>query len=224
MNFDILDALWKSRHQPQDWHDFGRLLEAQTRETVDLAARYELDWRRARADQFAAMQHLESGDKTAARRLFECGQDIVLWTLAGEPERVEGRFWWAVNALESGRIGGKWTAFWAIRAARPQLELAAQLDETFHFAGPLRVLGRIAHLAPKNAGGDAEKSAQLFERALEIADNSTTRLYFGELLRDLGDESAAQAQFEAILGAPDAENWMWEQARDRGKAREHLAK
>jgi hypothetical protein len=85
-------------------------------------------------------------------------------------------------------------------------------------------LGRIAHLAPKNAGGDAEKSAQLFERALEIADNSTTRLYFGELLRDLGDESAAQAQFEAILGAPDAENWMWEQARDRGKAREHLAK
>jgi len=217
LDLSPLDALWKARHNRQDARDLERLLEALSRETQDLPARYELDWRRARLHQFHAMQMLESGQEKAARAQFERGEEVSQWTLA-QSERGEGRFWHAVNALEWARLGSKWGAFWALKSARAQLQTVLGWDESFHFAGAHRVLGRIAHLAPRRAGGDADVSQFHFERALQIAENSTTRFYFAELLRDLGEIEAAQAQIEAILAAPDDENWKWEQARDREKA------
>ncbi len=222
LDLATLDALWKARHNAQDARDLERLLDALSRETQDLPARYELDWRRARLHQFHAMQHLESGDKKAARAGFERGSEVSQWTL-GESERGEGRFWHAVNALEFARLGNKWGAFWALRFVQSHLKSVLEWDETFHFAGAHRVLGRIAHLAPRRAGGDAAVAQFHFERALEIADNSTTRLYFAELLSDLGQKTAAKAQIEAILASPDDENWRWEQARDREKVGKWLA-
>ncbi|PQV62461.1 TRAP transporter T-component [Abditibacterium utsteinense] len=229
-NLETLDALWKLRHNEDDLRDHNRLLDALARENIDLEARYEIDFRRARAHQFAAMQLLERGQTKAARAEFERGVEVSQWTLAassngslGETERGEGRFWWAVNTLEMGRMGGKWAAYWAARGAKPHLETVQRWDEEFHFAGALRVLGRLAHLAPPRVGGGLETSREHFERALQIADNSTTRLYFAALLDDTGAKNEAKAQIEAILSAPDDQDWMWEQARDRQKAQQWLA-
>ncbi len=229
-DLETLDALWKSRHNVEDERDANRLLEALARETIDLNARYEIDFRRARAYQFAAMQLLERGEKKAARAQFERGVEVAQWTLAasingslGDVERGEGRFWWAVNTLESGRLGSKWTSFFAARGARPHLKRVLAWDESYHFAGAHRVLGRLAHLAPPSAGGGFAFSRAHFKRALQIADNSTTRLYFAALLDDLGEKDAAKSQIEAILSAPNDLNWIWEQERDRKKASEWIA-
>ncbi len=229
-DLEILDTLWKSRHSEDDLRDHNRLLDALARENIDLATRYEIDFRRARAHQFAAMLLLEKGETKAARAEFERGVEVSQWTLAasangslGEIERAEGRFWWAVNTLEQGRLSGKWAAFFAARGAKPHLERVLLVDETYHFAGAHRVLGRLAHLAPRNVGGGLEVSKTHFDRALQIADNSTTRLYFAALLDDVGEKAAARAQIEAILNAPDDANWRWEQERDREKARQWLA-
>lgn len=219
LDLDALDTLWKARQAKTNTHDLERFLEALTRETNDVSARYELDWRRARLFHFAAMKNLESGDEQAARMEFERGADRAQWTLT-ILDRGEGRFWHAVNFLEWARRGSKWNAFWALRGVQAQLQSVAEWDEAFHFAGAHRVLGRIAHLAPRRAGGDARKAQRHFERALQIADNSTTRLYFAELLSDLGATGEAKWQIEAILSAPDDANWVWEQARDRKRARE----
>lgn len=216
-----LDTLWQARYNACDARDLERLLDALARETQDLEARYELDWRRARLFQFQAMQNLENGDSKAARAQFERGAEVSQWTLQ-QSERGEGRFWHAVNSLEVARLGSKWSQFWALRPARALLQSVLVWDESFHFAGAHRVLGRIAHLAPRNAGGDAAVSQFHFERALQIIDNSTTRWYFAELLNDLGEKAAAQTQIEAILSSPDDENWQWEQERDRFKARKWL--
>lgn len=221
LDLATLDALWKTRANAEDFRDLGRLLQALARENTDLEARYELDWRRARWHQFQAMQLLETGDQRAARPEFERGAEVSQWTL-DEPSRGEGRFWHAVNFLEWARIGSKWGTFWALKSSQAQLESVLEWDETFHFAGAHRVLGRIAHLAPRRAGGDGQKAHDHFTRALQIADNSTTRYYFAELLCDLGEKDAAQAQIEAILSAPDDEAWEWEQARDREKAQQWL--
>lgn len=220
MNTQTLDALWRNRHCSEDRRDLTRLLDAYSRESDDLELRYEIDWRRSRLWHFVAMQHLENGERRLARAEFERGTDVAQWTVPYEG--APGRFWWAVNFLEAGRIGGKWATYWALRGAKPQVETAAQLDEAFHFAGPLRVLGRIAHLAPTRIGGGKEAARGYYERALEIADNSTTRLYYAELLRDLGDEGATKAQLEALLAAPVDEDWVWEQERDRVKAEQLL--
>jgi hypothetical protein len=220
MNLEILDNLWKSRYQNADFNDLNRLLEAFSRETTDLDARYQIDWRRARNCHFSAMQELEADKRKPAHRLFERGSDFTQWTI--DEDLVEGRFWWAVNFLEAGRTSTKWSAYWALRGAKNQLETAAEIDETFHFAGPLRVLGRVAHLAPARLGGGLEAARKYYERALEIADNSTTRLYYAGLLEDIGDQKGAQTQIEAILDAPVDEDWRWEQERDRIKAQQWL--
>lgn len=221
LDLETLDALWKARHNADDGRDLERLLDALARETTALEARYELDWRRARLAQFRAMQSLEGGEKRVARAHFERGAELSQWMLA-EPSRGEGRFWHAVNNLEFARLGLKLGALWALRPARAQLQSVLAWDETLHFAGPHRVLGRIAHLAPSRSGGDFQAARAHFERALQIADNSTTRLYFAGLLEDLGDQSGAKAQIEAILAAPDDENWRWEQSRDQEKAAQWL--
>lgn len=221
LDLETLDALWKRRANPTDLDDLNRLLEALTRETQDLEARYELDWRRARAAQFRAMQFVESGEPKAARASFERGAEGSQWMLS--ETRGEGRFWHAVNSLEYARLGPKIGAFWALRSARSQLYAVLDWDERFHFAGAHRVLGRIAHLAPRRVGGGFDAAHRHFERALELTDNSTTRLYFAALLEDEGNLSGAREQIEAITAAPDDENWRWEQARDRSKATEWLA-
>ena len=118
MNIETLDALWKNRHQSADLHDLTRLLEAYSRETDDQGVRYEVDWRRARLWHFTAMGHLENDEPRSARRQFELGTDASQWTVA--QEGAAGRFWWAVNFLEAGRLGGKWSAYWALHGAKPQ--------------------------------------------------------------------------------------------------------
>ncbi len=226
LDLETLDGLWNARADAENARDLGRLLGALARENQALLARYEIDWRRARLCQFLAMQLLAADDskagRKAARAQFEGGAEVSQWTL-GEPSRGEGRFWHAVNSLEAARLGQKWGALWALRPAQSQLKNVLAWDESFHFAGAHRVLGRIAHLAPTRAGGDLGAARAHFERALQLADNSTTRLYLAALLDDVGEKPAARAQIEAILSAPDDENWQWEQARDRETARQWLA-
>ena len=41
----------------------------------------------------------------------------------------------------------------ALRWARSELKLALKMNEAYHDAGPLRVLGRLAHKAPRLFGG-----------------------------------------------------------------------
>ncbi|RYG64624.1 hypothetical protein EON80_18900 [bacterium] len=220
MNLEILDTLWHSRHQNADFTDLNRLLDALYRETTDLDHRYQIDWRRARSSHFTAQRELAAGNKRAAHREFERGSDFAQWTLS--LDAAEGRYWWTVNFIEAGRTATKWAEYWALRGAKNQLEQIIQMDETLDFGGPLRALGRVAHLAPPRIGGGLVAAKTYYERALDIADNSTTRLYLAGLLEDMGDKSAARAQIESIINAPTDEERVWEQQQDREKALEWL--
>ncbi len=78
---------------------------------------------------------------------------------------------------------------------------------------------------PRLLGGGLARAAANFERAISIAPNNTvTRIYFAELLFEMGAVARARAELEVVLGVPLDPDWAFEIKRDRVLAREWLRK
>ena len=182
--------------------------------------RYEVQWRLARALFFLGQQ---AGSRESARQLYSAGIGAGEHAVALNPERVEGHFWVGVNlSLFSGinrGIGG----VRAMRWARSELKLAVVINERYHDAGPLRVLGRLEHKAPRILGGNLKRSRELFDRALAIAPrNSVTLTYAAELAIEMGNRDIAVSLLEQIIESPLDAEWEFENKRDREIARSLL--
>lgn len=135
------------------------------------------------------------------------------------PDRVESRFWLGVNLALFAEAAGGLRAARAVIRARKELKQAARLQESYHGAGPLRVLGRLEHKAPWFIGGNRKRSQYYFERALALdSTNSVTALYAAELAVDNGKPGEAVRLLETIIDAPVDAEWEFENLRDRKRA------
>jgi hypothetical protein len=184
--------------------------------------RYEVQWRLARALFFLGQEADTSGAK---RQLHAAGINAGERAVGLSPERVEGHFWVGVNlamfAESNGGIRGARALLWA----RSELKLAAKVNECYHDAGPLRVLGRVEHKAPRLLGGNRKRSRQCFDRALQIApQNTVTLLYAAELAIDDDDRDRAMSLLERITQSPVGLEWEFENRRDRELAHALLEK
>src|SRR5262249_6268084 len=104
--------------------------------------------------------------------------------------------------------------------AKSELKLAARINESYHDAGPLRVLGRLAARSPRFLGGSRKQSWKYYDRALEIAPHNTvTLLYAAELALAAGDSTRAVTFLDLIQSLPDDPEWEYENGRDRDAAR-----
>lgn len=217
-----LDALWAERHRDGEPAAF----EIELQLWLDQSPRdANLLWRAARAHHFRAMQAEENGDSGAAVSFFEMGRAAAQTALRAEPENVGALFWAAACGLEAARERSPLATLWILPTARRRLEKAAELDAAFHYAGPLRVLGRIAHKTPPLLGGDIDEALYLYERALKLApSHPTTLLYRAEALVDARRLAEARATLEEILAALTFPDWVWEQERDRRRAHALLAR
>jgi len=73
-----------------------------------------------------------------------------------------------------------------------ELKKAMSIDESYHGAGPLRVLARLDHKAPRILGGNRKRSRAFFDRALAIDPlNSVTLTYAAELAMEAGENGRA---------------------------------
>lgn len=218
MTFAEFDALYANRHLPENLNAIQNALLANFKSDS-----YGWNWRAARLDHFRAMQ-VQSDNPAEARALFAQGAGRSHVAQQLEIDKVEGVFWNATCALEAARLSGKLAAAAALGRAQKQLNRAAQIDEKFHFAGPLRVLGRVTHLKPLILGGNLDYALAFFERALQIApDNSTTLLYYADALIADNQPAKARGILKQIIAAPALENWVWESERDRELARKMMA-
>jgi len=179
--------------------------------------RYEVQWRLARALFFLGQ---EAGSRDSSRQLYAAGIAAGERAVALNDTRVEGHFWVGVNLALFAETNRGIRGTRALRWARLELKRAAQIDERYHGAGPLRVLARLAHKAPKLLGGNRKRSRALFDRALEIAPtNSVTLIYAAELALETGDRDRGCTLLEQALGAPADPEWEFEINRDRERAR-----
>ncbi|MBC7912371.1 MAG: tetratricopeptide repeat protein [Pyrinomonadaceae bacterium] len=195
------------------------------RESVELlreaaASDYEAAWRLGRAHFFLGQ---EAGSITEARSHHVQGASVSLRAARLLAERVEGHFWRGVNLALLASLENPLPALLHALKARKSLERAVQIDAGFHAAGPLRVLARLQHKLPLWLGGGARRARTNFEKAINLAPASTvTRLYFAELLIEIGNEKEARTHLETILHTEPDPAWKFEIERDQQAARELL--
>jgi hypothetical protein len=182
--------------------------------------RYEVQWRLARALFFLGQQAESSN---SSRQLYSAGIGAGERAVALNAERVEGHFWVGVNLALFAEANRGIRGLRALRWARLELKRAAAISESYHDAGPLRVLGRLEHRAPKILGGSLKRSRQLFDRALEIAPtNSVTLIYAAELAIENRESDRALSLLQRVIEMPIDVGWEFENKRDRELARSLL--
>jgi len=182
--------------------------------------RYEVQWRLARALFFLGQ---EAGAREASRQLYAAGIGAGERAVALNENRVEGHFWLGVNLALIAESERGIRVLRPLRRARIELKRAIDIDERYHGAGPLRVLGRLAHKAPRILGGNRKRSRELLDRALAITpSNSVTLIYAAELAIDNGERDLARALLRGLIQQPLDENWEFENHRDHNRARSLL--
>lgn len=181
---------------------------------------YEATWRICRALFFLGQ---ESPDKAKARRLHRQAVTLGERAIKTATNRVENYFWLGVNLALLAEVENAFSASRHALRAKRMLSRAARIDPAYHGAAPLRVLAKLTHKLPTLLGGNTKRALALFERAIELApSNTVTRIYFAEMLLEIGDATLARTQLEALLDAPIDPAWAFETKRDRHLALELL--
>lgn len=215
MTIPEFDALWERRHEREI---FDRCFEA-----AQTADNFDWQWRLARMAHFAGMQAQEENDNVSALEQFQIGKSAADLALNEKPRRVEASFWLATCELERARLKGPIAVAAILNRCQKLLERASGADEAFHFAGPVRVLGRIVQLKPIVLGGSLDRAMTFYERALQLFPrHSTTRLYLADALICDRQPKRAREELAKVLENSDAHNWVWETARDQKLARAWL--
>ena len=182
--------------------------------------RYEVQWRLARALFFLGQ---EAGGPDSSKQLYAAGIGAGERAVALNKDRVEGHFWVGVNLALFAEANRGIRGLRALRWAQLELRRAIEIDERYHGAGPLRVLGRLLYKAPKILGGSRKRSRELLERALAIApSNSVTLLYAAELAISSGERDRALNLLRMVIDLPVDVEWEFENRRDRELARSLL--
>jgi len=224
MNWDDFDLWWRARGDAEQLSLMRAHLEEALQAKSGRDIEYSIRWRLARWHHFAAMRHEEQNDRKAAHREFVLGRQQAARAIFLVDD-VAAHFWLGVCLLEAARTQNPFAALLVLEHAQRRLQLALQRDPAFHHAGTLRVLGRMAHRTPPLFGGRKTRALDFYRRALEIApDNSTTQLYLAELLMSMKKTEEAKRTLRRIVSQPRDDDWVWEQNRDREKARALLQK
>ena len=194
---------------------------------------YDLAWRLSRALFFLGQEerttkHDLLQDQSAQRQLtcgwHAAGADSGRRAIAQQPQYVEGHFWTGVNLALLAAVEPRRRALVHVLQAQRALLKAIAIAPDYHAAGPLRVLGRLQHKIPRLLGGGQRRAFTSFERAIARAPtNTVTRIYFAELLLDMGEHDRAVAELEAVLMMPLDAEWNFEIKRDQIRAMEMLA-
>ena len=213
---DRADLLYLARGDIKNVRECVELLQS-TPDEVDC---FEIAWRLGRAFFFLGQEEQEAG---TTHQLHARGVDAGRRAVQAGPERVEGHFWIGVNLALLARVAPPLKAIGHALQAKRALNRAVTTDPAYHAAGPLRALARLQAKAPRWLGGDTVRARENYERAIDLAANNTvTRIYFAELLFEIGETESAGAQLEAVLNAPLDPAWAFEIERDRKIARELL--
>ncbi|MGI9167934.1 MAG: TRAP transporter TatT component family protein [Pyrinomonadaceae bacterium] len=183
---------------------------------------YDIQWRLGRALFFLGQ---EATDKTSSLLRHSQGIEFCERAVAEQADRVEGHFWLGVNLALSARWE-RWPA--AMRRAlhaRRELQRAIDIDSSYHAAGPLRVLARLQQKVPRWLGGGVSRARASYESAIALApENTVTRVYFVELLIDLGEQELARKHLEFVLSVAEDPDWSFEIERDKRLAKGMLGK
>jgi tetratricopeptide (TPR) repeat protein len=210
------DALYTKRERLDNVKESVKLLRK-------LKGDYEALWRLSRAHFFLGQEAKMLDEKLKQHRAgVEAGKEIVRLKLE---KGVEFYFWLGVNWALLAPIEPPLKAFFNTRGSRHCFKAAIKRDKSYHAAGPLRVLARLESKLPFILGGSKRHAQKLYLEAIEVSPtNTVTRIYFAELLLELGEKEEARKHLEIILQTKLDGVWDFEIKRDKKLAQELLKK
>lgn len=168
----------------------------------------EARWRAARACGWLSEDYRDRRADFARR-----GLDHARVALKIAPNRVEPQYYLAINlglSATTKTIGAVELVPQVVKAAKE----AAQADEAFDHAGPLRLLGSVYAKAPvwPVSVGDPDEGVKILRRAVELAPfYPANHLFYADALAAddrLGD---AEREYQAVLRAPTTAGWAYKQ-------------
>lgn len=146
----------------------------------------------------------------------ECGKEGV----AIDENSLESNFWLAVNYGSFGQEKGIMQSLALVTPIKEAAEKALELDESYFYGGPYRVLGRLYHKAPgfPFSIGNTKKAIEYLERAVELGPKFyLNHLFLAEAYISDWKNDKAREHLEWILDAPPNKNHEHE---DEGYRRE----
>ena len=157
------------------------------------------------------------------KRILERGIEAGRIAATAAPGAPDGYFWMAANMGALADAHGLRQGIKYRGAIRDGLQTALKIDPGFLDGSPDRALGRWYFKVPRLFGGDLRKSEQHLRKALGYKPDSVISLLFlAETLIALDRKSEARATLEAALAAPSDDDWIPEDARFKGQARQLL--
>jgi tetratricopeptide (TPR) repeat protein len=130
----------------------------------------------------------------------QCGETAV----EINENSLEGNFWLAVNYGSFGQEKGIMQSLALIQPMKERAERAAEIDGSYFYGGPYRVLGRLYHKAPgfPFSIGNNKKAIEYLEKAVELGPKFyLNRLFLAEAYLSNRDRQKAREQLEWILAA-----------------------
>jgi uncharacterized protein (TIGR02996 family) len=203
------DELYSKRQQVENVRTNVELLQS----VAQKVSEYEVDWRLGRAFFFLGQQ---APEPATASLYYSHGIASCRRAASEAGGRVEGHFWLGVNLALSAQAKRSFRGIQLALEARRELKRALAIDESYHGAGPLRVLARLEHKVPTLLGGGKPLARRHYERAIAIApENTVTRIFFADLLLEMGDRNRAREQLEFVRSVKEDPDWTFEIGRDK---------
>jgi hypothetical protein len=199
-NVKSLDAAWNVRHEVQ-----SKIVEFLKKKPA-LSDDYEVLWRISRLSYYGGFFSLPKGASSEEKmEIFQVGVDAGEKARRLSSARVEGHYWYAVTLGGWGIAKGILNALTSAKVMREALNEAVKIDPKYHFAGPLRVRGRLYNKLPGVISfGDNKLAMEDLKRAVELAPESKlNHIYLSEVQNKLTGKVEALKTLDFAKTLPD---------------------
>jgi len=158
---------------------------------------YQAYWRMARAEYWIGDHTL---NKTEKKRIFEQGIYHAKKAVALEPQEPDGHFWLGVNYGVYGQAKGVLKSLSLVKPIKEEMNKVIQIDPSYEYGGPDRVLGRVYYELPGFAGGSKKKSLEHLLKSREFGPQvGLTRIYLADTYLSLDEVEKARQELEFVI-------------------------
>lgn len=162
----------------------------------------EASWKFAMAAQSLAARYVK--DENTQKEIFLEAATVAKQAAEQFPDCGPCHFWTAINMALYGQTVGAFKMLFTLGEIKERLEKSAELDPRHALGGPYRVLGTIYQELPGIIGGDVEKAAEYFEKAIALLPQEPLNyLALVKLLSDQGNKEKALLKAQEALSRPD---------------------
>ena len=135
---------------------------------------------------------------------YEKGVEYGEQGVEADEDSLEANFWLSVNWGSYGYEKGIMKSLSLIKPIKEKAEKCIEIDDTYFYGGPWRVLGRLYNKAPgfPISIGDNKKSLECFEKALEFGPKFyLNHLFIAELYISDRKKDKAREHLEWVVEA-----------------------